>query len=523
MNFWDDLVKTSLVGSEKQELPLHALPEAIREALQQAQGQDKEELFYKAAALGHLYLLGGQRAGKLLIPEPGAAPAESKPYTSAARLQALKALLAEANPSRALLEECLRTIQAQGQIVAPEHLTKLFQIGSNPYYAALLPLLWEVVGERGRWLYAHYEPWHKSPLNDDFWQQQWEEGSNTERQAAFRYFCKARPPQARQVLQAAWPEERSDMRKSLLSIFASFAEAADLPMLEAFWDDLQQTKQRKNIYYELKAELCQILLCRPESKLSQLLIEKIQPYLDFQKGSLRFNIPSAEDDFFCEEVQVELFGFSKEPSQDGESSLALWFRQVLLFIPPSFWTSRLGLDVAATVEALAKAEKKLTLKGKKYNYVVPAVCQAACHFPSPEWTQWLLGHNEYQNEYLPALAAHAAATEVEKILMRGRGKMRLEQFLAAAAVLPAWSEGLSSSFVMQYLQHSAQYYYSKDILDLEQWEIVAAGIDTHVAKSLSTYLDRVKDTQNSYKAERQEAALASLSKLISLKQNIQSA
>ena len=519
MNFWEDLVRTSLVGSEKQELPLQALPEAIREALQQAQGQDKEELFYKAAALGHLYLLGGQSAQKLLIPELSPAPAESKPYASSALLQALKELLAEEKPSRTLLEKCLTKIQAQGQIVAPEHLTKLFQTATNPYYVGVLPVLWEVVGERGRWLYAHYEPWHKSTLHEGFWQQQWEEGSNTERQAAFRHFCKAKLPQARQVLQTAWPEERSDMRKSLLGIFAPFAQAEDLPMLEAFWDDLQQAKQRKNIYYELKSELCQILLCQPESKLSQLLIEKIQPYLDFQKGSLRFNIPSAEDDFFCEEVQVEMLGFIKEASQDGESLVAIWFRQVLLFVPPSFWTKQLGLNVAATIEALEKAEKKLTLKGKKYNYVVPSVCQAACYFPSPEWTQWLLGYNEY----LPALAAHAPATEVEKILMRGKGKMHLEQFLAAAAVLPAWSEGLSSSFVMQYLQHSAQYYYSKDILDLEQWEIVAAGIDTRVAKDLSRYLDKAKDTKNSYKAERQEAALALLSKLISLKQKIESA
>ncbi|NOT92083.1 DUF5691 domain-containing protein [Ferruginibacter sp.] len=93
MEFWNNIINTSMIGTDKKNISATELPDDLTEvaALINANNNlDKEENFLQVAAVAFNYRQSGvQPLHKETVHLP-AAPAEEKKYCNAAAVQALK-------------------------------------------------------------------------------------------------------------------------------------------------------------------------------------------------------------------------------------------------------------------------------------------------------------------------------------------------------------------------------------------------------------------------------------------------
>ena len=235
MQFWNEILHSALLGSDKKPLDLAALPPDIGGLAEplKTDNPDKEEYFLRLAATAFNYRQSGAEA----LPKEGlalsVAPPEEKPYCSATAISILEDLLAENSPS--LIAFWLRRCREKGLLARPDILPALLRSGAAD--RSLRPDIAACAGKRGEWLGRLNTDWAFSIDSKDSEEETWQTGSPEQRRQVLQQMRRDDPAKARELLNQTWSKEDSATRLDLLSQLTIGLCPDDIPFLEGLSAD----------------------------------------------------------------------------------------------------------------------------------------------------------------------------------------------------------------------------------------------------------------------------------------------
>lgn len=270
---WELLVKTALLGTERQSLPIKANQTAVGQLLMQIDSTLPEQQLLDAAGVMGLYQQVGQRPSPTTLVNPQPAPSETQLLCSPAAARMLGQLLA--SHYRSVLPEFLKLLAQANQRIPAELLPALLSHGRRA--RLIQPLTLPVIGARGRWL-AQYNPnWVYATFefaNTEQLNHYWRTAERKDRYTLLNLLRHLYPDQARELLQQTWPSETPQERLQFIRLFKQNLSMADEPFLEEMVlpDRSQQIRQKAA---ELLAHL-------PQSRLCQRMAERTLPHLQWK-------------------------------------------------------------------------------------------------------------------------------------------------------------------------------------------------------------------------------------------------
>ena len=317
MNIWQDLVKTAVVGTQRQQLKIVKQENQLGEVLSRLDINDKEGSLLSAAGTIYFY----QKAGKLTAIDSkktlGTCDLDDLPYCSQLSEQHLGMMLSGGD-SRAL-PEWLKLLAEAKKVVSPKYLPELLALGksNNHLRKDILPVL----GKRGIWLAAQNPEWtYVSGENVD---KIWKNGSLEARKNLLKELRQSEPEKGRSQLQNIWSKERAQERASLLEVLEIRLSLDDEPFLEDALED--RSKLVRDVAARLLAQI-------PESKLVQRMIERVRPLLSLDSKGIEVVLPQ---NCTLEMTQDGIDESKYIPSLGEKASLLL---QMLSCVPPSIWS-----------------------------------------------------------------------------------------------------------------------------------------------------------------------------------------
>jgi Family of unknown function (DUF5691) len=271
MQFWNEIINTALLGTEKKPVAVAALPMPLQEAaaiITEQPATDKEEQFLQLAAVSFNFRQSGIKPlheATLSFPE---AEAESRRYCSIRAAQVLKDILAEDTPP--LLAFWLDHCTAAQQLVSPDLVPTLLNRAVN--HKAMQPAVTAVCGRRGEWLSRFNSAWEFSAVVDE--DQLWQTGQPEQRKALLRRMRRQDPAKAREWLIQSWPQENANTRLELVKQLDGTMQPEDEPFL------LNQLNERSQ---KIKDEAIRLLKQLPGSILITKYQELVQPMIFLKK------------------------------------------------------------------------------------------------------------------------------------------------------------------------------------------------------------------------------------------------
>ena len=358
-------------GSPLDEL-VAALPQAERE----------RALLLRAAAEATYTLAGYVAAPGVPLPAP--APSERQSIGTPAIAALIGDMLAAKQPE--LLLEALGLLAAADLRLAPALLPSALQVKPADQRAALRPVL----GERGRWLSRFNAEWSWAteavieageiiPANAETL---WQEGSHAQRLAILRRVRAEDAALARSWIDAAWREDKADVRNDMLEVLASAPSPDDEPLLERALDDRAPT---------VRARAASLLAVIPDSGLAQRMRERAEALARYtppapagrlralvrsvlpgsgELGKLTITLPTALDKAWQRDGIV-----LKPPHGIGQQSW--WLTQTLALVPPSHWEACWKVPPATLIAAAAADDAGLA--------VIEGWSRAAMLHKTPDW------------------------------------------------------------------------------------------------------------------------------------------
>jgi hypothetical protein len=344
-DFWNDLVTTALLGTDKQMFDESLLPESIRAVVQKTDKKDKEALFYTTAALAHQYYKAGSLPQKIDLLAPAPCEPESQPYVSTAAITLLRKILEQEKDNQELLDAWLSGCIRKGWVVVPDRLVELLDIGLNSKHKYLQPKIKAVAGKRGQWLVQFYSEWKY--LQDPDYLLLWEDGSTAERKTALQALRQSNPAQARELLAKSWAQESAKTRLELLPVLEIHLNPDDETFLTQVLEEIQVVRQKKpDAQNDLLAVVVDFLLRLPDSQLSlevwELMKAMYQGQLIKEKKVMA---PTQETTFFNVANLYTRLGIWQKNTIDNWSELTVTVSRLLFrYIPPSRWESHSNLS-----------------------------------------------------------------------------------------------------------------------------------------------------------------------------------
>ena len=341
MNIWQDLVKTAVVGTQRQQLKIITQDNQLGEVLNRLDRNDKEASLLGAAGAIYLY----QKAGKLTAIDPKkndeTCDLDDLPFCSQDSEQHLGMILS--GEYSAFLPEWLTLLAEAKKVVSPKYLPELLTLGKrqNHFRKDILPVL----GKRGIWLAAQNPDWNYVSGEDA--DKIWKSGSLEARIKLLKELRQSEAGKGRSThqrcgrsqLQNIWSKERAPERASLLEVLEVGLSVDDEPFLEDALND--RSKQVRDVAARLLAQI-------PESKLVQRMIERVRPLLNLDSNGIEVILPK---NCTLEMTQDGIDESKYIPSLGEKASLLL---QMVAFVPPSIWSD----DWKKTPDELIKIIKK---------------------------------------------------------------------------------------------------------------------------------------------------------------------
>jgi hypothetical protein len=441
MDLWDDLVKTALLGTQRQPPPRPPAGDALGAALEELSPAPPDAALLGMAATVTTY----RRAGWLPPAEdtstlPAPVDRNDLPQPNPRAAQALYQILG--GERKDLLPEWLAAAAAAGKRLPDLALPPLLEIGRTR--PELRESLTRVLGKRGHWLAAQNPQWSyatgatasesdaAAPTTPEA---DWETGTFAGRLALLGRLRRTDPARARALVQSTWSEEPADARTKFLSAFSAGLSPDDEPLLESALDDRGKEVRR----------VAADLLCRlPSSQLVRRMTQRATPLLAWKAGKkpkIEVTLPSAPD------KAAERDGIDPKARGPRLGQKQSWLWQIVASVPPSAWTRAWGAKPAEIVETVRKSEFETVLVG--------AWALATARNEDPAWAEALLATeaatvSEYAgDEALAGLLqslppARREALVLENIAAGGDAagfNPLTTQLLAALG--PAWGEPLS--------------------------------------------------------------------------------
>jgi hypothetical protein len=391
MQFWNEIINTALLGTEKRPLPLNTLPVPIQQAaatIAENAGTvnpgfantstatappDPEDQFLQLAALSFNFRQSGTKPLHQPDLNPPAAEPETLPYCTPRAAQVLKDILAEDSPQ--LLTSWLDHCVAAKQLAQPETLPTILNRAAN--HKAIQKSVKQASGNRGQWLSQFNPAWQfgNEPNNEE---ELWNTGTPEQRRAALKNRRSQDPARTREWLTATWPRENANARVELLKQLDGAIQPEDEPWLTSLLNEKSQ---------KVKDEAIRLLLQLPGSQIVNQYKQLIAPLIFLKKEkallglttktSLQILPPAVPDKG---EYAPGIDNLSSDKTyKDGEFVLY----QLIQNIPPAFWEQHLAMTPTAIIDLfLEKAEKYLT-----------AFAHAIKQFKDANWAEACLDHH----------------------------------------------------------------------------------------------------------------------------------
>ena len=385
----DGLLKVALAGTAR----AGALPEGATpaDALVPADGDGgAERRVLLTAGARAAYRQAGVSARA--VPEAKPAPEDAAPVCSAGAGRLIATLFTGEQAD--LLPEALERLRLAGLRLPHALLPGALDAGSRK--SDLRPALLETIGERGRWLAGHHQPWRWAtarPLADEGAlpadaEALWQEGLPSERLAILRLLRAQDPARAREWLADAWKAEKAEFRSEATGTLERGLSLADEPFLEAALDDRSAT---------VRAEAAKLLLRLPASALARRLRERAEQFLTFTPGLLAGGWRAAAKALVKGSAGGKLAAapptaYDKAWSRDGLiptptrgiGERAWWLVQHLATVPPAHWAARFGVAPAELIDAATADEWG--------EAIVEGWMRAALTFGDADWAVLIYEH-----------------------------------------------------------------------------------------------------------------------------------
>jgi hypothetical protein len=355
MQFWEEIINTALLGTDKRAVAAAQLPEGLAGAAERiAVGAvDKEEQFLQLAAVAVNY----RQSGVVPLQQEGVglptAPEEELPYCSGRAVQVLKEILEEGYDG--LVEYWLKFCVRTRRVVVPDLLPVLLNKAVNHVW--MQELMAEAGGKRGEWIRAFNPSWQFGGLSDD---DLWQTGTAAQRTACLRRWRVADPAKARMLMEQTWAQENANGKVELLRQLNGTVVAEDAAWLEGLLSEKSQ---------KVKEEALGLLSQLPGSSVVEKNWEIVRAAVYLKKERALLGM-----------VSKTSFVFDlKDPA-------------LLAGVPPVYWESHLSADPVTILGYFQKEDKKL----------LAFLAAAIGRFKDKRWAEVFIGVEE---GYYPEVAA----------------------------------------------------------------------------------------------------------------------
>ncbi len=384
MEFWNNIVNTALLGTDKKQLRADELiPDvaAAIAAITDARQLDKEEQFLAVAAVAFNYRQCGVMPYNNEAATTTVATAETLPYCSKVATKLLREILEE--DARELLNLWLRLCTKKGLIVSPEIIPTLLNKGAEN--KKIRNLIVQCGGQRSIWLSDFNNKWKyvkaaaeaiNNPAGTKSTDEQdltamWETGNPEERKEALQLARAADPAKALTMLIQTWATENVNTKVELLRFLEPGISEGDKEWLETLVTDKSQ-KVKEGALALLKLIGTSAVMQRYQQivqPIVQLKTEKILLGLS-KKTTLQIALPAQfDEDIFKTGIEK----YSDKNFTEHEFTLL----QLIAAVPPSFWETQLNTTPQEIITYFNKEENS-----KKY---LPALLKAAIKFKDTKW------------------------------------------------------------------------------------------------------------------------------------------
>ena len=343
MNLWQELVKTAIVGTERQKLKFTPPDNQLGEVLSHFDSNDSEGYLLSVAGTILLY----QKAGKLppKTKQPQLKPCEQDDLPCCTQLAGQHLSMMLAGKYADVLPEWLRVASKLEKRVPFKYLPKLLTLGKKK--KELRTLMLPVLGKRGLWLAAQNPEWNYVVGEND--QKTWETGSLEARYLLLHRLRLEDPDRALELLEKSWKKENAQEKAILLEILETGLNMNDQRFLEAVLDN--RRKQVRDIAAQLLVQL-------PDSDLVQRMTKRVSPLMTLSEKGIEIKLP----DNCTQEMTRD--GIDQSRYNSGLGEKASLFLQMLSCVPPSFWCNTWGKTPRELVKAVSYNQwKKVLLEG----------------------------------------------------------------------------------------------------------------------------------------------------------------
>lgn len=434
MQIWQDLIKYSLIGSERQTAPLSAdgdLQAYINQLYPNntvPTGEAREQALLSAAALVTQYRLAGQQAAMFSGTLPAADEAEPLPLLSPLCISHLQRFLNDSE-LKAILPEWLALAATVKRRVPFALIPPLLELAAQN--RSVRPAITALIDKRGQWLAAQHSDWQKLLVQTDAILEDvsiWEEGSPAQREEYLRQYRGQDATKARELLIAVWKQEPAATRQSLLSVFSVNLSSEDEAFLTACLED------RSKGVRQLAATLLGSL---PDSAFSQRQKQRLNTWLRFEKGGLFkknkliVELPETWDKSWL------IDGIEEKPPQ-GKGEKAWWLEQALSFVPPAYWSTQWQLPADEIIALLNKHDWKDSL--------LAGWRQAFENYPDADWAVIFFSRYIHSQANLWAFFTPTQAEKIATQLLNSKKDVS-DVFPHLIAMQHAWSIEFSTHFI----------------------------------------------------------------------------
>lgn len=387
MEFWNDLVNSAMIGTDRKQPAAGTLPNDVAEQLETLQtnaGIDKEERFLQTAAIAFNYRQSGFIPAINTDVDLDAAPAEDKRYCNAEARQCLKDILSE--ESMPLLQIWLEHCIGAGQIVNAAMVPALLFVATQ--HKKLQSFVHSCCGRRGEWLAKFNPQWNFS--SGDTAEQVWQTGTMEMRKNIFLETRKSNPSQALEWLQQTWKEEDANAKAAFLDLMTVGLQESDLPFLESLASE-KSKKVKEAAVQLLRSIPSSAIVLRYERALSERVhLKKEKALLGLvNKAVLQFEFTPLDEGLH--QTGIEKLSNKKEMS---DSEYVLF--QLIASVPTSFWEKQLQCTPQETLQHFQKNDT-----GKK---MLPALVNATVRFSDRQFAIFLMQYSEvFYIDILPLL------------------------------------------------------------------------------------------------------------------------
>jgi hypothetical protein len=325
MNIWQDLVKTAVIGTQRQQLKIVKQDNQLGEVLNSLDTNDKEGCLLSAAGTISLYQKAGQLTAIDSKKTVEICDLDDLPFCSKSEYHLGIMLSGEYS---AILPEYLKLLAETKKVVSPKYLPELLTLGKrqNDLRKDILPVL----GKRGIWLATQNPDWNYVSGEDA--DKIWKNGSLEAKKNLLKELRQSEAEKGhsthqrcgRSQLQKILSKERAQERAIMLEALEVNLSIDDEPFLEDALED--RSKLVRDVAARLLAQI-------PESKLVQRMIERVRPLLNLDSNGIEVILPK---NCTLEMTQDGIDESKYIPSLGEKASLLL---QMLACIPPSTWSN----------------------------------------------------------------------------------------------------------------------------------------------------------------------------------------